>query len=84
MTDQHRAWPKAVAITGAHNTNLPLPLAVEPHPLPLIIAALAGLLTMVLFVLWPLGRASLISPARLMRSGLTDERTRSATPTASP
>ncbi|ODR93510.1 hypothetical protein AUC70_11630 [Methyloceanibacter stevinii] len=71
-----------VAIATLYEDALPLPLAVEPHPIPLIVAALAGLLTMVLFVLWPLGRASLISPARLMRSGLTDERTRSATPFA--
>lgn len=71
-----------LAIATLYEDALPLPLAVEPHPVPLIVAALAGLLTMVLFVLWPLGRASLISPARLMRSGLTDERTRSATPFA--
>ena len=68
-----------LAIATLYEDALPLPLAVEPHPIPLMVAALAGLLTMVLFVLWPLGRASLISPARLMRSGLTDERTRSAT-----
>jgi putative ABC transport system permease protein len=61
---------------------LPIALAVEPHPIPLIVAALAGLLTMVLFVLWPLGRASRISPAVLMRAHLTEERERSALPFA--
>lgn len=61
---------------------LPIALAVEPHPVPLIVAALAGLLTMVLFVLWPLGRASRISPAVLMRAHLTEERERSAWPFA--
>jgi len=71
-----------LAIATLYEDALPLPLAIEPHPMPLIVAALAGLLTMALFVLWPLGRASLISPARLMRAGLTDERTRSATPFA--
>jgi putative ABC transport system permease protein len=71
-----------LAIATLYEDALPLPLAIEPHPVPLIVAALAGLLTMVLFVLWPLGRASLVSPARLMRSGLTDERERSATPFA--
>ncbi|MDJ0513814.1 MAG: ABC transporter permease [Methyloceanibacter sp.] len=71
-----------LAIATLYEDTLPLPLAIEPHPIPLLVAALAGLLTMVLFVLWPLGRASLISPARLMRAGLTDERTRSATPFA--
>ncbi|MGA9443449.1 MAG: FtsX-like permease family protein [Methyloceanibacter sp.] len=71
-----------LAVATLYEDALPLPLAIEPHPAPLIVAALAGLLTMVLFVLWPLGRASLVSPARLMRSGLTDERERSATPFA--
>jgi len=71
-----------LAIATLYEDALPITLAVEPHPIPLIVAALAGLLTMVLFVLWPLGRASRISPARLMRAGLTDERGRSATPFA--
>ncbi|MBQ0818382.1 MAG: FtsX-like permease family protein [Methyloceanibacter sp.] len=61
---------------------LPIALAIEPHPIPLIVAGLAGLLTMVLFVLWPLGRASRISPAVLMRAYLTEERERSALPFA--
>ena len=61
---------------------LPIALAVEPHPIPLIVAGLAGLLTMVLFVLWPLGRASRISPAVLMRAHLTEESERSALPFA--
>lgn len=71
-----------LAIATLYEDALPIALAVEPHPIPLVVAALAGLLTMVLFVLWPLGRASRISPARLMRAGLTDERGRSATPFA--
>jgi putative ABC transport system permease protein len=62
--------------------SLPITLAVEPHPLPLIAAALAGLLTMVLFVLWPLGRATSVSPAVLMRAHLTEERERSPWPYA--
>ena len=61
---------------------LPITLAVEPHPMPLIAAALAGLLTMVLFVLWPLGRAASVSPAVLMRAHLTEERERSPWPYA--
>ncbi|MEM7192253.1 MAG: FtsX-like permease family protein, partial [Pseudomonadota bacterium] len=71
-----------LAIATLYQDALPLPLAIEPHPGPLLVAALAGLLTMVLFVLWPLGRASRVSPARLMRQGLTDERGGSATPFA--
>ena len=61
---------------------LPITLAIEPHPMPLIAAALAGLLTMVLFVLWPLGRATSVSPAVLMRAHLTEERERSPWPYA--
>jgi putative ABC transport system permease protein len=61
---------------------LPITLAIEPHPMPLIAAALAGLLTTVLFVLWPLGRAASVSPAVLMRAHLTEERERSPWPYA--
>jgi putative ABC transport system permease protein len=61
---------------------LPLPLAIEPHPLPLLTAALAGILTMALFVFWPLGRAASVSPAVLMRAHLSDEHERTALPYA--
>ena len=61
---------------------LPITLAIEPHPMPLIAAALAGLLTMVLFVLWPLGRAASVSAAVLMRAHLTEERESSPWPYA--
>lgn len=70
------------AIATLYADALPIALAIEPHPIPLIVAALAGLLTMVLFVLWPLGRASRISPAVLMRAHLTEESERSALPFA--
>jgi putative ABC transport system permease protein len=69
-------------LSALYSDVLPIALAVEPHPMPLIVAALAGLLTMVLFVLWPLGKASRISPAVLMRAHLTEERERSALPFA--
>ena len=69
-------------IAALYADALPITLAVEPHPLPLLTAALAGLLTMVLFVLWPLGRAASVSPAVLMRAHLSDERERSAWPYA--
>jgi putative ABC transport system permease protein len=69
-------------IAALYQDALPIALAIEPHPIPLIVAALAGLLTMVLFVLWPLGRASRISPAVLMRAHLTEEREASALPFA--
>ncbi len=70
------------AIATLYADALPIALATEPHPIPLLVAALAGLLTMVLFVLWPLGRASRISPAVLMRAQLTEESERSALPFA--
>jgi putative ABC transport system permease protein len=60
-------------LSALYADALPITLAVEPHPLPLLTAALAGLLTMVLFVLWPLGRAASVSPAVLMRSQLSEE-----------
>ncbi|MGH6865834.1 MAG: ABC transporter permease [Methyloceanibacter sp.] len=70
------------AIATLYADALPIELAVDPHPVPLLTAALAGLLTMVLFVLWPLGRASRVSPAVLMRAHLTEEQERSALPFA--
>ena len=69
-------------VAALYADALPIMLAVEPHPMPLIAAALAGLLTMVLFVLWPLGRAASVSPAVLMRAHLSEERERSPWPYA--
>jgi putative ABC transport system permease protein len=63
-------------LSATYGNALPIALAVEPHPLSLLTAAGAGLLTMLLFVLLPLGRASVVPPAMLMRSHLTDERER--------
>jgi len=65
-------------LSAFYGDALPITLAIEPHPLPLLTASLAGLLTMVLFVLWPLGRAASVPPAVLMRSHLTEEREPSA------
>ena len=62
------------ALSALYADTLPIALAVEPHPVPLLTAALAGLLTMVLFVLWPLGRAANVSPAVLMCAHLSQER----------
>jgi putative ABC transport system permease protein len=63
-------------LTAAYGDALPIALAAEPHVLPLLTAAGAGLLTMLLFVLLPLGRATVVPPAVLMRSHLTDEQER--------
>ena len=63
-------------LSATYGDALPIALAVEPHPVSLLTAAGAGLLTMLLFVLLPLGRASVVPPAVLMRSHLTDEQER--------
>ena len=60
-------------ISATYGDALPIALAVEPHPRSLLTAAGAGLLTMLLFVLLPLGRAAAVPPAVLMRSHLTEE-----------
>jgi putative ABC transport system permease protein len=52
---------------------LPVQLATEPHIRPLLGAALAGLLTTLLFVLWPLGRTRRVSGTVLMRAHLSEE-----------
>jgi putative ABC transport system permease protein len=70
------------ALSAVYADALPITLATEPHPLPLLTAALAGLLTMLLFVLWPLGRAASVSPAMLMRAHLGEEPERAAWPYA--
>ncbi len=60
-------------LTFFYGEELPIELATELHPFALLTATLAGILTMLLFVLLPLGRASAVPPAVLMRAHLTDE-----------
>jgi putative ABC transport system permease protein len=60
-------------IAAVYGAELPVVLATEPHPGSLLAAAAAGLLTTLLFVLLPLGRASAVPPAVLMRAPLSDE-----------
>jgi len=60
-------------VSAIYGDTIPVALAVEPHPWSLLVAATAGLLTMLLFVLLPLGRAAAVPPAVLMRSHLTQE-----------
>ncbi|MGD9868991.1 MAG: ABC transporter permease, partial [Hyphomicrobiales bacterium] len=63
--------PGAVAkvLEGA----LPVALAIEPQPVALALAALYGVLTALMFVLWPLGRARDLPPALLFRQAVSDE-----------
>jgi putative ABC transport system permease protein len=60
-------------ISALYGEALPIPLATEPHPRSLLAAAAAGLFTTLLFVLLPLGRASAVPPAVLMRAHLSEE-----------
>ena len=46
---------------------LPVPLAGAVHPAPLALAAAYGVLTMLAFSLWPLGRAARTRPGVLFR-----------------
>jgi len=66
------------AISALYGGELPIPLAIEPHPLPLLVAALAGFLTVSLFVLWPLGRAARVPAAVLLRQQLDEREERPA------
>jgi putative ABC transport system permease protein len=63
-------------LSATYGDALPIALAVEPHPVSLLTAAASGLLTTLLFVLLPLGRASVVPPAVLMRAHLTEEQVR--------
>src|SRR6185437_14200799 len=46
---------------------LPVPLRLGPHPLPLAVAAVAGLLTVAMFSLLPLAQIGRIAPGALFR-----------------
>ncbi|MEG6507901.1 FtsX-like permease family protein [Methyloligella sp. 2.7D] len=60
-------------LSALYGDALPLKLQVAPHAMPLLVAAGAGLLTMALFVLWPLGHASAVPPAVLMRAQIAGD-----------
>lgn len=62
-----------VAVAKLAEGALPLTLAVEPQPAALGLAALYGVLTALMFVLWPLGRARDLPPALLFRQAVSDE-----------
>ncbi len=49
------------------SARLPLPVEIGIHPAPLIEAALYGVLTALIFTLWPVGRTEEIRPAALFR-----------------
>jgi putative ABC transport system permease protein len=47
---------------------LPIRVVLEVYPLPLLIAAACGLLTALVFAIWPLARAREVSPAAMFRA----------------
>jgi putative ABC transport system permease protein len=55
---------------------LPVPAAVGLYPGPLVLAGCFGLLTVLTFALWPLGRAARIPGGALFRDLIVPERTR--------
>jgi len=59
-------WIAATALADA----LPVPPRLGLYPLPLLLAALYGLLTALVFSLWPLGRAREIPGAALFRDAV--------------
>ncbi|MEC9368967.1 MAG: FtsX-like permease family protein [Pseudomonadota bacterium] len=65
-----------LAVAKVAEGALPVALAVELQPGALALAALYGLLTALLFVLWPLGRARDLPPALLFRQGVSAEASR--------
>lgn len=54
-------------LAGLLGAALPLPLAPGPHPGPLVLAAIDGLLVALGFALWPLARARDLPPSALFR-----------------
>lgn len=56
------------------SANLPLPADITIYPMPLIEAALYGILTALLFTLWPIARSSDIRPAALFRDQVSNQR----------
>ena len=63
-------------IAWAYGDILPLELALSVQPKALAMASLYGLLTALLFVLWPLGNSRDLRPARLFRQMVSPERSR--------
>jgi putative ABC transport system permease protein len=63
-------WVLAAAATRL----LPVRVMVDFYPLPLLVAAACGLLTALVFAIWPLARAREVSPAGMFRALLVPPR----------
>lgn len=66
--------PAGVAALGAG--ALPVDLALQPQPFALVLAGLYGILTALMFVIWPLGQARDLPAAILLRQQVSRERSR--------
>jgi putative ABC transport system permease protein len=61
-------------LAAAAGRLLPIRVAPDFYPLPLLVAAACGLLTALVFAIWPLARAREISPAGMFRALLVPPR----------
>jgi putative ABC transport system permease protein len=61
-----QAVPWLLAAAAGH--LLPIRVMVDFYPLPLLVAAACGLLTALVFAIWPLARARDVSPAGMFRA----------------
>jgi putative ABC transport system permease protein len=61
-------------LAAAAGRLLPIRVVVEFYPLPLLVAAACGLLTALVFAIWPLARARDVSPAGMFRALLVPPR----------
>ncbi len=55
-------------LAAAFGPLLPIRIALDVYPLPLLVAAACGLLTALVFAIWPLARAREVSPAAMFRA----------------
>jgi putative ABC transport system permease protein len=61
-------------ITSLYGAILPVKLEVGFYPAPLLLASAYGLLIALIFILWPLGRASRIRAGELLREAVSGSR----------
>jgi putative ABC transport system permease protein len=55
-------------LAAAFGPLLPIRMVFDVYPLPLLVAAACGLLTALVFAIWPLARAREVSPAAMFRA----------------
>jgi putative ABC transport system permease protein len=65
-----------LGVLWLYRDTLPIELTLRPQPAALALASLYGMVTALLFVLWPLGNARDLRPALLLRQTVSGERSR--------